>query len=293
MPGKWSRGCADTPSMPARLGASAIFAAVLVTSGCVTAPYRTLALAFDGPVPATLGYDAEDLRVAQVAARLINDRLGLPFPAEATVHVYVNQATFAEGLVREGGLAETAAWDRAAFAGGVASPRGIFLRGDILASMRLPDRVGLIAHELAHVCQMEMRRGGSGGPATWILEGHADWVKYRVIDFLGLRSYAQSRREVRRAVRLAVIRFFPRLTDLRSGDQWTQTRNRLGSAATYGQAFLAVDWIAERYGIEKLDEFQRRFAFRTDPTQHWGAVFPIAYSQFVREFQTHLEQLPE
>jgi hypothetical protein len=67
--------------------------------------------------------------------------------------------------------------------------------------------------------------------------------------------------------------------------------NRLGSPATYGQAFLAVDWLVEQYGSAKLTEFLGRFALDADPRGHWGTVFPISYRQFGDDFRARLDGL--
>ena len=61
--------------------------------------------------------------------------------------------------------------------------------------------------------------------------------------------------------------------------------------ATYGQAFLAVDWLVERYGSAKLLEFLGRFALDADPREHWRTVFPISDRQFADEFRARLEGL--
>lgn len=78
---------------------------------------------------------------------------------------------------------------------------------------------------------------------------------------------------------------------LARGDQWTDAGIRLGSAATYGQSFLAVDWLVERYGIARLSEFNRRFSRNEDPRSHWSQIAPIRYSEFLTEFRARLEQL--
>jgi len=268
--------------------------AVALLSGCGTpGPHRTTALVFDDRAPAGLGHDPDEVHIAQVVAPLIRDRLGLPFPERTTVRVYVNQATFAEGLTREGGHVTDDAWDRSRVAAAIASPHGLFVRGDLLNSMRLMDKVALIAHELAHVNQMEMRRGGRGAPAHWIREGHADWVKYQVLEFLRIRTYVESRDEVKRAILRSPtsIRFFPPLDELARADRWTDAGLRLGSPATYGQSFLAIDWLVERYGIERLHEFNRRFSGNEDPRSHWSRVYPVRYSEFLSEFRARLEQL--
>lgn len=274
----------------------AVVIVVLLLSGCgITAPYRATTLAFDASTPSTLGANPDEIDIARVAAGLLHGRLQLPFPAETTVYLYVNQATFAAGLEREGRVASAGAWEHARFAAGVAGGRGIFLRADLMASMTLLNRVALIAHELTHVSQVEMRRGGRGGPAQWMAEGHADWAKYRVIEMMGYRSYADSRREVRQSILRSAtpVRYFPSLIDLARADQWADARNRLGSAATYGQAFVAVDWLIERYGTDKVHEFLRRFSLQAEPSSHWRVVFPQGFPDTVREFRQYLERLTD
>ena len=71
-----------------------------------------------------------------------------------------------------------------------------------------------------------MRRGGKGFPAILDPEGHADWVRYQVLD-----------------------------------------------------------WLVERFGIEKLHEFLRRFSRDDDPSTHWSQVYELPLSRFVEEFR--------
>lgn len=271
-----------------------VIVVLLLLSGCgASTPHRTIALAFEGQAPTSLGHDPDEVRIAQVVAQLIRDRFDMPFPEGTMIRVYVNQATFAEGLAQDGGHVSDDAWDRSRVAAAIASRHGLFVRGDIVNGMRLTDKIGLFAHELTHVSQMEMRRGGRGAPAHWIREGHADWVKYQTLELLHMRPYAESREEVKRSIRHSrtAIRFFPPLNELARGDRWTEAGIQLGSAATYGQSFLAVDWLVERYGIERLNEFSRRFSRNEDPRAHWSQVFPIRYSEFLTEFRARLEQL--
>src|SRR5207249_896526 len=161
---------------------------------------------------------------------------------------------------------------------------GILLRGDHLARMHLLARAGLFAHELAHVSQRKLADGGKAGAAMWILEGHADWVKFQVLELLGLRQYRESRDEVVRSSS-------PDLQVLTTSAGWVRSMNQLGDPATYGQAFLAVDWLIERYGSAKLLEFLGRFALQAEPREHWRTVFSIADRQFGDEFRSRLEGL--
>jgi len=82
--------------------------------------------------------------------------------------------------------------------------------------------------------------------------------------------------------------FFPSLRELEGHAAWTAARNRLGSAATYGQAFLAVDWLVERHSIEALHEFLRRTGRESGA---WGSVFATSYAEFVDEFRARLQRL--
>src|SRR5207253_9450924 len=141
--------------------------------------------------------------------------------------------------------------------------------------------------------QAQLSEGGRGGAAQWILEGHAYWVKVQALDLLGFRPYRESRDEIVRSISGSKmpVKFFPDLEALATNAGWTSARNQFGAPATYGQAFLAVDWLIERYGSAKLLEFLGRFALQTAPREHWRTVFPISYRQFIDEFRARLEAL--
>jgi len=256
-------------------------------------PYREYAIRFDGGAPPALDQNPSDAELIDAVARVMSGRLGLPFPATIKAYVYVNEATLVDGLIKIAGETSDEAWDRGRFAVGVATRGGVFLRGDYLARMHVVGRAALFAHELTHVSQRQLREGGRRQPAQWILEGHAEWVKFQVLDRLGYRSYTESRDDIVRCVVGAAtpIKLFPDLQTLASNTRWTQSMNQLGSAATYGQAFLAVDGLVERYGSARLVEFLGRFALAADPREHWGKVFPISYRQFVDESRVRLEGL--
>jgi len=270
----------------------AMLAAVACSS--TAAPYREYEIRFEGAARPPLDESPSDEELIDAIAWLMSHQLDLPFPEAIKAYVYVNEATLVDGLVKIAGEKSDDAWDRGRFAAGVATRRGLFLRGDYLARMHLVGRAGLFAHELAHVSQSKLRDGGRGRAAQWILEGHADWVKLRVLDLLGYQGYGQSRDEIVRSVvgSSTPITLFPDLRALASNARWTASTSRLGAAATYGQAFLAVDWLVERCGSAKLVEFLGRFALDSSSREeHWDAVFPIPYQQFVSEFRARLEGL--
>src|SRR5437879_6422204 len=222
----------------------------LTAGASLSGPYQEYEIRFEGDAQPALGASPSDQELINTAAWLIRHKLELPFPAAIKAYVYVNQATLVGGLVKVAGDTTDEAWDKGRYAAGVASSSGLFLRGDYLARMHRVARVGLFAHELAHVSQAKLREGGRGRAPQWMLEGHADWVKIRVLDLLRYRSYAESRAHLVRTVvgSPTSITLFPRLQELDTNHAWISATNKLGPAATYCQAFLAVDWLVERYG---------------------------------------------
>src|SRR5881628_2672548 len=159
--------------MEARMsGRWPIVVAMLAAVACssAAAPYREYEIRFDAPAPPSLDQSPSDGELIDAIAWLMRHRLDLPFPADIKAYVYVNEATFVDGLIKLGGEKIDDAWDRGRFASGVATRAGLFLRGDYLVRTHLVGRAGLFAHELAHVSQSKLRAGGRGRPAQWILE---------------------------------------------------------------------------------------------------------------------------
>jgi hypothetical protein len=245
--------------------------------------------------------DAEDAALFHTIVRTLTHDLELPV-AGVTLET-LDAATFAQVLANARVGQDPSDLRGAA---GVALGHRILVRSDVLSRMTIAQRARLYAHELAHAAQV--RLGDHGEPSlTWIDEGHATWVAYRVGDRLGHRPYAESRDEVRRWVRASSpSERFPVLSDLETSDRWILAAKQIGWVATYGQAFLAVDRLVERYSAAKLRELFRRSgdsdsrlraidarsAFAGLFAQRdWNAVFPIAYRDFVGEFRADLETL--
>jgi hypothetical protein len=275
--------------------AAALIALLLGLAGCaaLSGPYREYVIRFEGDAQPTLDPSPSDEQLINATAWLIRHQLALRFPPTIKAYVYVNEATLVDGLIKVAGDSHDEAWDKGRYAAGVAARSGLFLRGDYVARMHLVARAGLFAHELAHVSQSELRAGGRSRAAQWILEGHADWVKMRVLDLLHYRSYAESRDHIVRTVVASStpITLFPGLSTLARNSDWVAATNKLGATATYCQAFLAVDWLVERYGSAKVTEFLGRFGLDSPASEHWAQVFPIPYRQFVDEFRGRLENL--
>jgi hypothetical protein len=264
--------------------------AVLATACSLVGSYRQYEIRFDAAATPPLSAGLSESELIDSIAWLMHHRLDLPFPPDIKAYVYVNEAAFVNGLVKIAGETPDEAWNRRS-AFGVATGAGLFLRGDYLARMNLIGRASLLAHELTHVSQAKLRNGGRARPAQWVLEGHAEWVKFKVVEMLGYRAYTESRDIMVRAANPSTIQFYPDLPTLANNAAWIEATRQLGGMATYGQAFLAIDWLVEQYGSAKLLEFLGRFALDADPHEHWRTVFPLSYRQFADDFRAHLEIL--
>lgn len=293
----------------ARASGLALGLLLLGAGGCATRPATQVAVptrlggaewVFEvraARAPARLPADADDAVLLNTAASVIAHDLKLPFPDAVVAVAYRDEASFAEGLVRRG-LGPEPASETARISVAIAVRDQIFLRADLLARVSLASRVSLYAHELAHVAQHRLDPDKSA-PA-WMREGHAQWVAYRVVDLLELQSYSGLRDQQRRVIVASITPRdqFPPLSALETQAVWKQAANRLGWAPTYGQAFLAVDRLVERYTEARLREFLRGYQplrvvaspGRRDPRE-WHAVFGIPYDRFVAEFREYLPTL--
>jgi hypothetical protein len=76
------------------------------------------------------------------------------------------------------------------------------------------------------------------------------------------------------------------------GDEasFTAGLERRGVGPIYGQAFLAVDWLVERYTEDRLHGVFRSFGKTRHPHPS-SVVSPLEYPGFVAEFRAYLETL--
>jgi hypothetical protein len=264
---------------------------VLLGPGIAAEPCREHEIRIDGQAPSALSPDSSVFDVVDAVAALMRNKLDLKLPAWRKAYVCRDEAAFSEGLLRNFGARTWHGSETSA--AGIATSFGVFLRGDYLARRTLAGRVEVIAHELAHLIQQELARPRVHEVPRWIVEGHAEWVALSVVDRLGYGSYSERRAQVARSVVDGAIpaTLAPGLDTLDSPDQWWRWTRSLSPSVTYGQAFLAVDRLTERYGSATMVEFFRAFARATDARECWDGLFPISYPQFVADFRTHLRSL--
>lgn len=243
----------------------------------------------DAVPPRTLGPAATPGEIIDAAASVIRGDLGLPFSPSYKAYLCGDEAAFSEGLLRHLGVRAVGSdWRIVPSAVGVATRVGVFLRGDYLARTSFRRRVTVVAHELAHLSQQDLARNREDRLPTWMVEGHADWVAFQVLDRLGLATYAESRAGVARSVANAVtpVEHFPDLDVLADHDAWSQSSRSV--PATYGQALLAVGYLIERSSHAAVVKFMSSAVEAEDPRAGWVDVFAFTSREFADDFRAYL-----
>src|SRR5438874_4224820 len=183
------------------VGVAALLSAVVIAT-CGAGPRVVIPFTID-PANITGPRDARALTSHEAAVRgltaiLVRD-LGLPMPTTFTLYVYGGRHTFEQGLVQDAQVAPARAAELSEFAVGIGKRRQLLLNDDG-AQPRGREWLRLIAHELAHVSQIEMA-AGEGRAEQWLAEGMAEWVAFTALERLGLDSVNRRRQSATSGVR--------------------------------------------------------------------------------------------
>jgi hypothetical protein len=263
--------------------------AALASPRAEAAPCEAHEIGFGVAAPEALRAGVSHAELVNAIASVIRDTLGLPFAKAHKAYICGDEAAFTEELFRNFGVSAVSGdWRIVPSAAGIATRIGVFLRGDYLSRANLHTRVTVVAHELAHLSQQELAGSRESRLPVWMLEGHADWVAYQVLHRLRLRTYGESRAIVGRSVAGAVtpVEHFPDLDALAAHATWNRSVRSL--PATYGQAFLAVEFLIDRSSHSALMKFLGS-AVADDFRERWAEAFSTSYSQFAEDFRAYLK----
>src|SRR5687768_5833582 len=175
-----------------RLVGSVLLGAMVVVAGCGSG---RLVLPFQiDPASLVAPRDARTLTshgaaVRGLSAILVKD-LGLPMPPSFTVYVYSGREVFERGLVHDAQVTPVRAAELSEFAVGIGKRRQLLLNDDAASGGR--EWLRLIAHELAHVSQIELAQG-EGRAEQWLAEGMAEWAAFTVLERLSLDTLGSRR----------------------------------------------------------------------------------------------------
>jgi len=228
-------------------------------------------------------YEATVRTVADVIAR----DLRLPLPETVMVYVYSSRQVFERGLVDDGQVSRVRAAELSDFAVGVGKRRQLLLHHE--PNVASAEWVRLVAHELAHVSQIEMAEG-EGRAEQWLAEGMAEWVAFRVLERLRLDSVVRRRRIAIATARdhAPLVARRLDLATLGTARGFTMRHLREGSQQTYQLAYLLADYLISRDGLDRVVAYFRSFASRPDRRGNFDAAFGQSLEEFEQEALAHL-----
>ena len=245
------------------------------------------------PANISVPTDGRELRtdpaaVRGIAAILARD-LGLPVPQRFTVFLYGSAKSFERGLVQDGDVSPSRAAELADFAIGVGRRRQLLLNEEGADSSRR-EWLRLIAHEMTHVCQIELAEG-EGRAAQWLAEGMAEWVAFTVLERLRLDTMPNRREIARRGIRnhAALVSARLDLATLGTPRGFTVRHLREGSVPTYQLAFLMTDYLILHHGFNRVVDYIRSFGTSQSPRENFERAFGITLEDFEREILSHLK----
>jgi hypothetical protein len=261
--------------------------AVLVAGACLTTGAPRVIDLPDRPAQAVSHVSAirdYDVAVASITAVLERD-FNIPrYPV--SFQFFPDRQAFEEGL-RSLGYPDALARDTAKTMDAVGGHRRVMLNEAAISRQLWPARVASLAHELAHSLQYEVGGGRRGASDQWLREGFAEWVALQVLHRLHGIKYPEARRRYQAVVRRAGRTRAPALRDMVTFPQWVELNGSRGIPA-YPLAFLAVDFLIERHGLEAAFNYFRLFAASQDRVGNFRTAFDEDLDAFEAALATHL-----
>jgi hypothetical protein len=274
-----------------RFLASFLLGALVVVAGCgsgrLVIPFQLDTATLVAPRDAR-ALTTHETAVRGLAAILVRD-LGLPMPRTFTVYVYSGRQVFEQGLIQDAHVTPVRAAELSEFAVGIGKRRQLLLN-DEAGQSHGREWLRLIAHELAHVSQIEMA-GGEGRAEQWLAEGMAEYVAFTALERLSLDTLVN-----RRALATAGIRNHAALVAARLDLEtlghprgFTVRHLKEGSLPTYQLAFLMADYLITRDGFDRVVSYFRSFERRQDRHANFRETFGQSLEQFEQEVLGHLK----
>ena len=257
-------------------------------SGRIVLPFTLDAGTLAAPHAAEFASTEDAIR--GISAIMVRD-LGLPLPYTFTAYVYSGRQGFERGLVDDANVAPVRAAELSEFAVGIGKRRQLLLN-DEGGTARGREWYRLIAHELAHVSQIELAQG-EGRAEQRLAEGMAEWAAFNVLERLGLDTVANRRQAATAGIRnhAALLAARLDLETLGNPRGFTVRHLREGSLPTYQLAFLMADYLITRDGFPRVLAYFRSFERRQDRHANFHDTFGQNLDQFEREVLAHLKSV--
>ncbi|MSP39999.1 MAG: hypothetical protein EXR70_16035 [Deltaproteobacteria bacterium] len=275
---------------------------------CASVPQSINLSASDGVVePPAYGNKDYSKALAAIGAAMERD-LKLPL-IDVTVTIYPSQVGYEQGVISEAErdierlrqrLAANANLPRtddllqssrtmAVSSVAVGMYRKVLVNEWRVGKTPWPEWIRILAHELTHTAERELVNGGASTADQWLREGFAEWVGYKVVDQFGAETMSTSREQALDAIaNVKAFQTFPALTQLVSNPQWLTWLRSLGVPATYGQAFIAVDFLIEQTGVGAVVEYFRSFAKLNNRERNFTTAFGEPMAAFDQKFSAEM-----
>ena len=272
---------------------SLLLVALVIVAGCGSGRV-VLPVAID-PNVQVAPVDSRELtnheRAVQGIAAILSKDLKLPMPERVTVSVYSSRQVFEQGLIRDAHVSPVRAAELSDFAIGVGRRRQL-LFNDEAYDHRGREWLRLIAHELAHVSQIELAQG-EGRAEQWLAEGMAEWIAFNVLERLKLDS-VQNRRSIAAAgirTHAALVAAKLDLDTLGTPRGFTVRHLKEGSLPTYQLAFLMADYLITRDGFDRTVQYFKGFGNGGGRRETFRTAFHQTLEQFEDEVLAHLKTI--
>lgn len=249
-------------------------------------PPRVLVLPSDfkeQSTPLVTGYPSALRAIAKVLAT----DLGLPLGPVA-LQLYPNRASLTAGLVAEG-FSLTQSRRMAALMEAIGRPGKVLVNEMELSFAPWPVRFRVLAHEMAHIAEYEAAGRRRGCSEQWLREGFAEWAAARVMESFGIASVAQLRR--RAVAGIGMQRDLGTLLELVTAEDWVRGSEGRNGPTSYEGAFIAVDLLVRRHGVEAVTRYFSLCATTDDPGAAFEAAFLSPRESLPAELESYLEDL--
>jgi len=287
-----------------------VFTALILSTtvaACATAPVTLNVTAASASAPLPYGNKDYPQALAAIMAVMVNE-WQLP-GVDVAVTLYPSQVSYESGVVSElernrqrirqqFNLTLNPAREEDALAASkrlavnsaaVGMYRRVLINEPRVNRLLWTEWVRVLGHELAHTAQIELANDRPVAWDQWLVEGFAEWVGYKIADRLGAETFAKSREQaLNRIARVKAYQTLPSLTQLVDGPSWTAWVQSLGDSATYGQAFIAVDFLVEQKGIAAVLEYFRLYRKLSNRARNFATAFGESLEPFDKRFSVTL-----
>jgi len=251
------------------------------------------------PISYTTGAPAPHLRrssdygdTATAIAFAMVEELKLP-KFETVLYIYPSLSDYKAGFVNElQGSPEQASASSDSVAISNCQYKKILVNGHWFSRVPWTAKVKTLAHEMTHVTQFALGKWSCREAHAWITEGYANWLAYRILDKLSVDNFASARGEYLKAVaEFKSFRTLPSLAAISHYPDWDYTTRSMGYEATYSQAFLAVEYLIERNGLEGIVKYLSLFEDSEDAEANFKTAFGAEFSTFEADFNAYFLKL--